>query len=245
MHTMKKFFQTFKNALSSKHFYAEVLKGEKPIGFLYVFILQGFVALVITVVFSAGFFAALPRLRTELIKAYPAELEFTIKKGEVSINQPTPYYLFEKTFVIDTSAKADIETLEKYKAKALITKTAAINKRNDGRVEITPLKEIPDFTLNQAKLVGWVEKLSKFAPLIPVFMFVATWIFATLGVYISSLVYALVVWLTLYLLGHQSGYKRAYSITLYAQTIPSALKLRFLPTLLIVVIVTLLAYKKR
>lgn len=242
---MKTFFRTVKSALSSHHFYLDILKGDKPIGFLYTFILQGFVALVITIFLSVGFFAGLPVLRTEAINAYPADLEFTLKGGQVSINQPSPYFLFEKAVVIDTTATADIETLESYKVDALVTKTAIISKRDTGKIEIMPLKDLPDFSVDKAKIISWVEKASAFAPLVPPILFFSMWLLTTVGIYISSLVYALIVWLVLYLLGHDTSYRNAYSVTLYTRTIPSVLKLPFLPSLLIVVIVTLIAYKKR
>lgn len=242
---MKTFFRTVKSALSSRQFYLDILKGDKPVGFLYIFILQGFVALVVTIFLSVGFFAGLPALRTEAINAYPADLELTLKGGQVSINQPSPYFLFGKAVVIDTTATANIETLESYKAEALITKTAIISKRDTGKIEIMPLKEIPDFSVDKTKVISWAEKASAFAPLVPPVLFFSMWLFTTLGLYISSLIYALIVWLTLYLLGHDTSYRNAYSVTLYTRTVPSVLKLSFLPTLLIVVIITLIAYKKR
>lgn len=108
---------------------------------------------------------------------YPQELEITVKGGLVSTNVTEPYYVslkatqvkellaslqipvpaeIEKPRVssfrlvaIDTRGKA--ESFEQYQAAALVTESSVVY-YNDGKINIFPLREVKDITINKQLL---------------------------------------------------------------------------------------------
>ncbi len=242
---MKHFFHTIKNSVSSREWYHQIIKGEKPIGFLYIFLLKGIVGIVVTIFVSLTFFSAFPVVVKEIKSVYPKDLEIKIEKGILSTNQENPYYLFNKEVVIDTDAEADVATLKSYKVKALITGTDIISTKKNGAIEIIPIKSFPSVTVNQKNIDFVIDLAASFKWMVPIVLLIGTWLFGTLGVYVMTLIHALVVWGVLKLMGHTTSYRNAYSVALYGQTIPIVFLLNFVPTLIVLVVVTLLMFKKK
>mgnify|MGYP000042844590 FL=1 len=242
---MKHFLHTIKDSVSNREWYHHIVKGEKPIGFLYIFLLKGIVGIVVTLFISMTFFSAFPVVVQQIKSAYPKGLEVKIEKGLLSTNQDNPYYLFNKEVVIDTTANADVATLRAYKVKALITETDIISVKRNGSIEIIPVKSFPSVTINQKNIDFLIDLVSSFKWMVPIMLLIGTWLFGTLGVYLMSLVHALVVWGVLKLMGHRTSYRNAYSVALYGQTIPIVFLLNFAPTLIVLIVVTLLMFKKK
>lgn len=242
---MKHFFHTIKNSVGSREWYHHVIKDEKPIGFLYIFLLKGIVSIVVTLFLSAAFFSAFPVVVKEIKSSYPKDLEIKIEKGRLSTNKDNPYFLFNKEVVIDTDANTDIATFRQYKVRALVTATDIISEKRNGAIEIIPVKSFPSVTINQKNIDFLIDLFASFKWMVPIFLLIGTWLFGTLGIYLATLVYALVVWGVLKLMGHTTSYRNAYSVALYGQTIPIVFLLNFVPTLIVLVVVTFLMFKKK
>jgi hypothetical protein len=240
---MKNFFNTIKNSVSSRTWYQDILKGQKPVGFLYIFLLKGIVGIVLTTFLSLTFFSALPIIVKEIKSRYPSELEVKIHDGVLTSNQENPYYLFDKEVVIDTDGT--IASLDEYGVQAVITEKSIITKKRNGTIEILPLNTFPNLTINQKNIDFVIDFTTAFKWVIPVLLIIGIWGLGTLSVYFTSLILALVVWFVLKMMKHETTYRNAYSIALYTRTIPILVLLNFLPSLLIVVVMTIIMYKKR
>lgn len=240
---MKNFFNTIKNSVSSRAWYHEVIKGDTPVGFLYIFLLKGIVGIVLTTFLSLTFFSALPIIVKEIKSRYPSELEVKIHDGVLTSNQENPYYLFDKEVVIDTDGT--MASLDEYGVQAVVTEKSIITKKRNGTIEILPLNTFPNLTINQKNIDFVIDFTTAFKWVIPVLLIIGIWGLGTLSVYFTSLILALVVWLVLKMMKHETTYRNAYSIALYTRTIPILVLLNFLPSLLIVVVMTIIMYKKR
>lgn len=157
---------------------------------------------------------------------YPQELEITVKGGLVSTNVTEPYYLsvkagqvrellvslripvsaeIEKSRVssfralaIDTKGKA--ENFEQYQAAALVTESSVVY-YNDGKINIFPLREVKDITINKHFLEQKIEEIFKDGGLAnllrilviiaPIFMFIGGF----LGQLLTFTVLSLLTWI--------------------------------------------------
>lgn len=229
--------------MSSRAWYHEVIKGDTPVGFLYIFLLKGIVGIVLTTFLSLTFFSALPIIVKEIKSRYPSELEVKIHNGVLTSNQENPYYLLDKEVVIDTDGT--MASLDEYGVQAVITEKSIITKKRNGTIEILPLNTFPNLTINQKNIDFVIDFTTAFKWVIPVLLIIGIWGLGTLSVYFTSLILALAVWLVLKMMKHETTYRNAYSIALYTRTIPILVLLNFLPSLLIVVVMTIIMYKKR
>lgn len=111
---------------------------------------------------------------------YPRELEIKIASGQVSTNVTEPYYVtvrqetLESLFslkhedqntrskirmlAIDTRGKAD--EFERYQSLALLTETSIVYYK-DNNVNIYPLREIKDLTINRDIVKSQVKEINK------------------------------------------------------------------------------------
>lgn len=111
---------------------------------------------------------------------YPQELEIKIANGQASTNVTEPYYVtvrqetFESLFslkpqdqntrakirllTIDTKGKAD--EFERYQSLVLLTETSIVYYK-DSRVNIYPLREIKDLTVNKDAIKSKVKEINK------------------------------------------------------------------------------------
>lgn len=120
------------------------------------------------------------KVTTFINDVYPKELEIKIKNGTVFTNVTEPYYLvikketldnmfsLKKTdsetnskiriLAIDTKGKA--ENFEQYQSASLLTKNSLIYYK-DGKINITPLREIKDLTINKEVIINKVKEINK------------------------------------------------------------------------------------
>jgi len=111
---------------------------------------------------------------------YPQELEIKIASGQVSTNVTEPYYVTVRQetlegllslkhedqntkskirlLAIDTKGKAD--EFERYQSLALLTETSVVYYR-DNNVNIYPLREIKDLTVNRDAIKSKVKNINK------------------------------------------------------------------------------------
>ncbi|OGK23897.1 hypothetical protein A3A46_01020 [Candidatus Roizmanbacteria bacterium RIFCSPLOWO2_01_FULL_37_13] len=248
MNYLKVFFYVWKKSFSSAEYYKEVIKAPFSFSLKYFLFFCFLLSIVTTVYLSAKIFSPLNnfliRFPQVLVKVYPEQLEIKIQKGVVTTNVPEPYFIpidrFEKTFeefdkevkgiksdeienvlVIDTNAR--VEDLKRYQTYALLTRNYLVYYKDKARIEIVPLDEIKNFTLNQGLVKGVINR---FLPLLRViaiflipFIFVGSFLFFSIFQLIYLLFSALVLFLGGKLISYPVNYLKSYQIDLHLATI--------------------------
>lgn len=84
----------------------------------------------------------------------------TLAKGEVSINEPMPYTIYDKKnntpfAIIDTTGKT--ASLDNSPANVLVTNNTLIVKRNEKEVRSLPLSDIGDLIITRKLIYAWLE----------------------------------------------------------------------------------------
>ena len=130
--------------------------------------------------------------------------------------------------VIDTEATADLKSYQKAKALILVTKKAVVYTEDNDRssIKISPFDQTMTGSLNQAKLVGYLETvrpwLKIFVPALVVIIFLV-FMFIMYVLLLPLALLALLVWALLSLLKKNMGrvitYGTAYRLTLHASTL--------------------------
>lgn len=171
--------------LFSFHYYTSILAGTQDYRpFLAAFIL----ALVLSARPSFYIFKDVyplaqnleSKVLTLVDEVYPLELEIKIKNGTASTNVTEPYFItirqetLENLFAlkaddqstrsrvrllaIDTKGKAD--DFERYQSLALLTESSIVY-YNDDKVNIYPLREVQDLTLDQKIIKEKIRQINK------------------------------------------------------------------------------------
>jgi Protein of unknown function (DUF1189) len=236
---MKSFIKAIYDSVTSKDWYARILAGETPNGILYAIFLNLLIGIVITIFLSIEFFNFVPKMRDQIVDAFPADLELVVASGTLSMNQPSPYIVpvRERFFredekfpaniiVIDTSTSiATVEQFDSYDTSLYITSTdIAFEDGRNGTIGIYKMSSLfPDMTINRVWIANKTAVILSYAWIVPIAIFFLYALYGTISVLVMSLLYALLVWGIVYALGHKKsiGYKKAYSITLYASTLPT------------------------
>ena len=238
------FLEKIKNSIYGPKYYQEII--EKPFSYsLKYFVVFGLIfALLFTTISAIKIIPEinkfLNKAKPEITKAYPDELEITIKSGTVSTNIEGPSYVPfpdswelkenkkqatspKNLITIDTKSEPSIDNLNKYDTLILITKNYAIYQ--DSREEITTrsLKDIPDMVINEASLIRLYDKYSPYlnfiSPIIILFVFIFSFFFLAF-----KLVYLLLATLLIWLIAHvkkvEIKYGKAYQLGIHLMTLP-------------------------
>ncbi len=189
----------------------------------------------------------------KVVEQFPAELVLTVTDNKVSVNVPEPYYIAmpeeltkhnesngyadtsrlgsdnnkANLLVIDTKSTFSIDKYKEYDTPAWLTVDSLVMQDNKG-IRIVPLAEVPNLTIDRAKLTEWTSMI-KPGPIndavnyiLPVIIFLAMLMFLA-----SKLVYllfgALVIWLVGRLAGWELTYGKSYQMGLHAITLPIVL----------------------
>ncbi|MEK7582807.1 MAG: DUF1189 family protein [Patescibacteria group bacterium] len=237
---MKTFFTNIGRSVYGPAMYQEL--PSKPFSFsLKQYIKFALLAsLVVTVVLA---FKAAPLIRaalgdfsSKLAESYPADLEIKLTQGQVSVNQPEPYYVplpagdefevndksYQNLLVIDTKRSFDLATFQKYQTVAWVMKDSVAMYKSNGTVQFIPLEGVPDTTINRELVRSLGSKINPIAKVIPFiavpFIFIAgLFYFAYQMLYL--LIGALLVWLLLTIMKRKVGYGTAYQVGLHAMTL--------------------------
>ncbi len=263
------FLNKIKSSVYNPAFYSDVVEGREKGPFKYFFKLSLVLALVFSLTSS---FMVVPNIKEFLVDAknkieqnYPKDLEVKIQGGIASTNATEPYFVpapanlkamdkevedFDNVLVIDTKNDFNLEKFRSYKTIVLLTKDSFVVEGSDGRVNTTPLKDIPDFTVNYENLTRWFLKTDSISRVlsgaVPLLILVGVFI-----AYMFKLVYLLVAALLVMLLSKLKkvnlSYKKSYSVSMYAVTLPTLLSVLFfflgmpmpmlVPTLILLVVV--------
>ena len=114
--------------------------------------------------------------------------EITITDGQVSIEEPQPYYIKDPDSgdvlaIIDTTAT--ITSLEDPNAMCLLTKTSIMWRESEFEINTFDLSEVENFVLNSDRIMSWLHTAEKFLVII-------IYPFALLGSYLYRIVQALI-----------------------------------------------------
>ncbi|MHC4062066.1 MAG: DUF1189 domain-containing protein [Planctomycetota bacterium] len=114
--------------------------------------------------------------------------EITITNGEVSIEEPQPYYIKapdsnQVLAIIDTTGT--ITSLEDESTMCLVTRTEVITRKSDVQTQTFDLSEVEDFVLDGDLIMGWLRTAGKFAVVI-------IYPFALFGSYVYRIIQALI-----------------------------------------------------
>lgn len=263
------FLNKIKSSVHDPVFYADVVEGRETGPFKYYLKLSLVLALVFSVTSS---FMVVPRMKEFLVSAkskielnYPKELEVKIQGGVASTNAVEPYLVpvpldlkvmdedvkdFDNILVIDTKNDFTLERFNSYNTVILLTKDSFVVEGDNGRVNITPLKDIPNFTVNYenvTKVLARSESISRvLSGALPLLILVGVFI-----AYMFKLVYLLFVALLVMVIGKikklNLNFKKSYAVSMYAVTLPTLLSALFfffgmpmpmlVPTVILLVVV--------
>lgn len=232
MNLVKKFF--------SLNFYTDILSGNQHYR---VFIATLVLALILSIspiyfIFKDAY-PLVQNLESKVLalveEVYPEELEVKINKGIVSTNVTEPYYItireetLENLFslkqtdkntrsrvrllAIDTKGKAD--DFERYQSLALLTESSVVY-YNDNNVNIYPLREIQDLTVNKEIVKSKIKEINKdniVGNIINIGVLISP-LFIILGIFSSQLFMFLLLTLAVYLMVKinqlQIGFKNTF-----------------------------------
>ncbi len=229
--------------LFSFHYYTSILAGTQSYRpFLAAFIL----ALVLSVKPSFAIFKdvypLVQNLESKVLalvdEIYPSELEIKIKNGTASTNVTEPYYItvrqetLENLFsfktedqstrsrirllAIDTKGKAD--DFERYQSFALLTESSIVY-YNDDKVNIYPLREVQDLTLDQKVIKEKIKEINKnniIGKIVTISILIAPFLLL-LFIFIFQIVVFLLLTLAVYLMVRinqlKTGFKNTFRYT--------------------------------
>lgn len=237
------FLHDTKSSLYNPHFYASLRERTLGSSLKYFFFLVSILAFVIA--FAWGSQLA-PLFSGEnlkkLVNYYPAELTLTIKGGAISTNVTEPYFikadgeLFKENssqknshaniVVIDTKNVFSRELFKQYDAGVWIGKDFIVAAKNQARVEPSDVSRVPDFFLDQAKLLRWVDIIDSYHWALSLGLFVILF-FSFYGFFVLQLIWLFLIALLIMLFGKlykiTLSYKNSYQIALHAATVPFVL----------------------
>lgn len=230
MKVVKSFFLTVKNSIYGPEFYRSVTTRPLKHGVWYMAGLMFLVTLPLGVQMTTGLLEFLSvKTVNETVAAYPDDLIFTLKDGEVSVNQEEPIFIGkgedgkDHLIVIDTKSALTGDQLKQYSTFALVKKDLVIAESGNGS-RIIPLNDVDDFTLTKERLTGWGEKakpyLTPAAIGLSIFIFVMMFVFSWGGQLMYTLFPAAVVFLAAKVFKKKFTFKHSYKVALYATTLP-------------------------
>ena len=204
-------------AFYSKEFYRDVAWEWRGTGFGYLFILVGFVSLMMCVELHQKT-QKLPAEVRPFLEKFPEEL--TITKGVISTKESLPYIFNdpdtkEPMVIIDTSQEKPPADLGSVKVFVARTKIAFQKSKYETRV--FDLSSIDNLVLTPKKLEQWVETFFKWIAAV-LFPFVLAWFYFYR--IIQALLFSIATVILLKVFKTQLGYGAALRLTVMAMSAP-------------------------
>ena len=232
------FLNDIKNSLYNTAFYASLRERKLSSSFKYFFSVVAILAFIIAFVLGteiAPFFSG-ENLR-KFVAYYPQELTVDIKGGVISTNVTEPYII--KTsgellgknpkaniVVIDTKNQFSRELFKQYDTSVWVGRDFIVAAKNQDQSELNDVSRMPDFTLNQGKLLDWVNIIDSYHWTLSIGLFVVLFLFLY-GFFVLKLVWLAIMALLILLLAKVKkvalSYKESYKIALHAATVPLVL----------------------
>ncbi len=228
------FVQTLVASIYNPTFYHSL--PARPVGssIKYFVLLALLVSVLGALLLMPGIFDLLSQANVQkLVNIYPNDLQVTLSRGQVSINQPEPYFIknpyagLDNTMpanliVIDTKDPFSPEEFAKYGTEVLVTKDFIATK-SSSQERMTPLSSFHDIVITKAMVQGWGT--ATYPYLVPVaiigmvLVLIGFWI-AHLLTLVYLLLAALIVWMMVTVTKTAGGYQTAYKVAVHAATLP-------------------------
>ena len=236
-------FRVIRSSIYEPAFYARI-RSRTLWSTIKTFVILGLVGFGLLMLFA--YIAIVPLAHSGLpdavASAYPADLVVTMAKGELSINQPQPYYI--KNTLPIFSGKGEPQNIAVFDGNdqlssdlkqnstfVIVKKQFAITQGRDGTEQVTPFTSYQSTTtIDQAKFVGMVDKVKPyFAPgiiyggavlLLLITLFGALFWVIYHGIYV--LIPALLIFLISKLQKDHMKFSESYMVALYA-SVPIAI----------------------
>jgi hypothetical protein len=241
MKKIRIFFYALLKTFTSPAYYVDILKAPFSFSLKYFLVFSLLAAIVVTAVIALPIHAPVTTFMGEIpglvVKAFPDELELTIRNGELSTNVKEPYAMpisavtgvanseqFKNLVVIDTSGKVD--DFYRYDTLALATKKFFVT-YSDNEMKLYPVQDMGNAVITKGSVQNIVGALSPYLKY--VFPALATMIFVgvLVGVPLLSLFYLLLfslVGLVVFkIVRLPHGYGKAYQVGLHLITVTSTL----------------------
>lgn len=226
---MKTFFQNFKRSLSDASFYKEIAAGTHPLKVRYAFGLSLILSIIISSILAITLYTVLvPEAKKFVSEKIPSDLVVTLKSGQLSINQPSPYVFpfaledqtstVENALVIDTESTSTLETFSAYKTAILAGKNTLISQKESGEIKVIPLNDFPNFTLTQDSATRAVDKAVSWLWILPVLALIPITLFQFLALMIVFLIAALILWIIFKVSSREITFAQAFTASMYAYT---------------------------
>jgi len=149
------FIHAFVFSFFSKAFYQDVGRHWRGTGLLYIFIALLLVWIPTVIRMQVGFSRFGAQEGSRFTQQIP---HITIRKGEVSTDVATPYFIKgdngEPLVIIDTTGR--YESLDNTPASLLLTKTQ-IHTRNNQKTSIYDLSGVESFELDRTRAENWLQ----------------------------------------------------------------------------------------
>jgi hypothetical protein len=165
---MKKYslWHPFFLSFFSKDLYRDVGQSWKGIAALYLLLLLAFCWVFETWAVHVKVSQFLANETPPFIEQIP---EITIKDGDVSINEPEPYFISvpetkEVIAIIDTSGQHD--SLDNTEAFILLTHNKFIARKSEAETRVFDLSDVDEFFLDQAKVNQYVGIFKAYFPFV-------------------------------------------------------------------------------
>lgn len=232
------FLNDIKNSLYNPVFYASLQGRKLSSSFKYFFSLVAILAFIIAFVFGteiAPFFSG-ENLR-KFVSYYPQELTIAVKGGMISTNVTEPYIIKNtagtsgknpkvNVVVIDTKNEFSRELFREYDTSVWVGRDFIVASKNQNQSELNDVSRMPDFTLNQEKLLGWVGIIDSYHWVLSVGLFVVLFLFFY-GFFVLKLLWLAIMAGIILLLAKVKrvplSYNNSYRTALHAATVPLVL----------------------
>ncbi len=145
----------------SKSLYRDVARNWSGLGFPYLLALLALCTIPAVMNLHTDLVVFLNNEGREFVQQVPA---ITISKGKVSIDKPEPYFIRDKKtgdpiMIIDTTGT--IRSLHGTSAKALLTKTGLLVKKDKGETATLDLSTIDFFFINRSLLYEYMDSMEE------------------------------------------------------------------------------------
>lgn len=171
----------------SKELYKDVGLHWKGVGFAYLLLLLAICTVPRIFKFQRDLSRFIDKEAPPFVERVP---RITIANGEVSVDEPQPYYIKDPDsndvlVIIDTTG--EIQSLEGTEAFALLTKTKLIHRQSEMEYRTYDLSKVEEFVLDKERIMGWLKFIKKFTiPALYPFLLFGSFVFRI----VQALIYA-------------------------------------------------------
>ncbi len=244
MRKIKAFIYVYTKSLTNFAYYRDVLKTGFSFSVKYYLFLALLASIITSIAISVRVIPETSRTFGSLISnarnAFPDDLVFTIKSGEWSINRPEPFIVPMPNFGNAGEAQnvqtpknlvvfynnGTIEDLKNLDTLIIFNKVNVIYRDND-KISVMPLKDLPDNVVNKAEFDKFVATFASILKLLPLLIVFVTFLAVLAGSIIFRAFYfawfSLFVWLASKIGGVKLSYNESVRVAIHSATLPLTL----------------------